>query len=396
MVPIFRRRSIIILAVGLIIGAAAGLGYWAVSPVTLNVQAGWPLIRIEGVFDSPPAVYGSTVTVEPLGTGVAPTDRTTLNRRAQYWAYRLTSYSFYDFLGRELAEDVPEYAHTSEELAQMTRVRLMWGDVGTTIEIQATSQSAEESRFLATLIPQVFESYLIAEDQAMQEAQYQGSLQRFNTVKLALTEAQNELAALTSNGEAEHEDLDAAYRTAVAMIGALQIQLDNLASRLASFIAAGLGGAEYQETLAQIERVSAALAEATKERDDLEVQMQVESGDVDYAVASAKVRALAGQLNNLAAVLTSPPTELDSEQAVSGLFMAREPSSPTPVPVDKVRGRNALMIGAVLGVCGAWLGLNFKGLVRRARSSSLAESTWDLDESTWEAKEEDSDEEDMA
>ena len=46
---------------------------------------------------------------------------------------------------------------------------------------------------------------------------------------------------------------------------------------------------------------------------------------------------------------------------------------PTPadiVPVDKIRGRNALMMGAVVGVGGAWLGLNWRRLLRRMRSSA--------------------------
>ena len=118
MVPLLSRRSLIVLAVGLIIGAALGLGYWAIDPV-VDFQAGWPPVRAS---NSQP-VYESTVDIEIVHKGSTYTSVKTIQRVGEYWAAQMNTTPFLEFLSQWLAEHAPQYARTPEELDRIMRAR---------------------------------------------------------------------------------------------------------------------------------------------------------------------------------------------------------------------------------------------------------------------------------
>ncbi len=134
---------------------------------------------------------------------------------------------------------------------------------------------------------------------------------------------------------------------------------------------------EYQYVKARFGSVSADLVEARNELADLATQTGVDGLvdadllelDVAYVMTDARVRALQRELDTLSAQLVSLSTADPVEPEVLGRLIIGDPSAPTLVPPDKIRGRNALIMGAVFGVGFAWVGLNFKGLSRYARPS---------------------------
>ena len=372
MVPLFSRRSILVLSLGFILGVLGGFSYWQVSPI--EFQVGWPPIK--GLTDSPPTVYESIAKIEPVARGAASTSTKTLQRRAEYWSYRLQTSFFYEFLSQELAEQFPEYSHSTEELALMITARVKYVE-GSAVELKVTGQSKEEVTLLAAMVPELFRDYLIAEEMAEREKEYQNALEQLDKVLADLIQPSSELDSLEAQIEAERSDLEAASVVANAEIAALQLELDGLSAKLTALITEGIAGPQYDDTLTQIASVSASLAEARIELHSLEGQIRYPEESPEYIVAYAKVDALLKELRSLASYVASPPVPDAVEEEVYGLFVTREPSAPAIVPLERIRGRNALMLGAVLGVGIAWLGLNFRWLVRRRSSSHVVTSTWE-------------------
>jgi hypothetical protein len=394
MVPLLSRRCILILSLGLILGMLLGVGYWYISPVTVEAQPSWPPVSVNGLTDSPPKLYRSVVMMEGATQGASYVSTKSLQHSAEYWVYRMSTAAFYDYLIRDLAEEVPGFAEsagaTHDALVargadplsvRMISARVRYGDPITRVEVNALGRTEEAALFLAGAIPQLFEEFLIAEEKALRQAEYEEDLLRIESLKSDLVEARHELAVLTSNGDSEYADLDSSRILAEAMAAALEMQMDSLSSALAALIAGGFTlEEEYANTMSQIERVSAELAKARNELVSLEFQMQGASSDTDYAIAYAKVNALVRELDELSIRVASPPSTYDVEEVVRGLFVTYDPTPAMVLPVDKIRGRNALMMGAVLGVGGAWLGLNWRALLRRLRSSSMGAASVNVDD----------------
>lgn len=292
MVPFFSRRSILVLLLGLILGSLLGLGYWYVSPV--KTEVGWPPVHLEGLNDS--ELYQSTVTIELMAPGAGYTSVKGLQRLGEYYATKMATSTFLEFLSE--AQPAYRYPHTPEELAEMMRVRYDWKNEGPAIEIRVTSTDEGEAFYLASIVPEVFQDYLIEQEGDL----YQDTLEKFDSVSAALVEARRELAALTPP-QADHVELDLSYVIAEAKVEALERELGSLAKELASLSNGG----------------------------------SMEPEELSYLIIG-------------------------------------DPSTPEVVPPDKIRGRNALMMGAVFGVAFAWAGLNFKGLVRRLRPSPYTAS----------------------
>ena len=435
MVPLFSRRSIMILVLGLIVGSLLGLGYWHILPVDANVQAGWPPLRVAGITNSRPAVYRSAVVIHVAGVGTTYTDAKELQRLGEYYASKLGSYRFLVFLGERLKEQAPELFQVLEERADELTVTdellemvttKYWYDADATAEVRVDSRDASEAVLITGIIRQTFPTYLLAEDRDKWWREYEQTLAEFNKVNAELAKATEELNDIQlsvgtldrdsayvlaeAKARALSDQLDALtgelaffiaegpegsgygdtlaaldrvnaalaqarnemtaleagldYSTAEAKVAALSRQLDALTDELAFFIAEGPEGSGYEDTLAALDRVSAALAQARNEMTALEAKAGVEGllAGLDYTAAKAKVAALDGQISILARRLASLATEEPEQLEALGLFTIGEPINPVSVPRDRMRGRNALMMGAILGLGGAWVGLNYKGL----------------------------------
>jgi DNA-binding FrmR family transcriptional regulator len=138
---------------------------------------------------------------------------------------------------------------------------------------------------------------------------------------------------------------------------------------MASFIAQDLAeGEEYQDVVSQVARVSSELARARNQLVSLEIQIEAVNTNPDIAEVSAKVGALTRELNNVSSYIVRVPSNVEIAEEVRGQFTAYDPTPVVEVPVDKIRGRTAVMMGAVLGVGGAWVGLNRRMLLDQLRS----------------------------
>jgi len=370
MVPLFSRRSILVLSIGLIVGILGGLGFWYISP--LHFQAAWPPVS----FRAAPTLYASTVIIEPVAKGAYYTSTKTYQREAEYWAYKLASSPFYNFLSSQLAKDAPEYSHTPEELALMTKVKVTYGDVMTVVQIKVSGDNKDEASYLADATPYYLQKQLIVEEMETASTQYQNTLLNIQDKQAELAKANAELDGLTvdgvtppTDGVADDSSSEADLAVAKATVQALNSQLAALTSQLATLIAGNSTGEEYQYTKSQIEMVSIALTEARANQARIEAKKQTSSISTEYTIASSKASGLAKEIDTLARSLSSLPTEATVQNEVQGLFYAHDPTDPAVVPTDKIRGRNAFMMGAVVGLCVAWLGLNFRGLVRQVGSS---------------------------
>jgi hypothetical protein len=54
------------------------------------------------------------------------------------------------------------------------------------------------------------------------------------------------------------------------------------------------------------------------------------------------------------------------------------PSDPVAVPPDRIRGRNAAMIGGICGLGVAWVAVNRKWIIRQLTSSGTTETDEDV------------------
>ncbi len=197
-VPFLGGRSllntIIILALGLIVGAGLGLGYWAMSPINATVETGWPPVRIaKPLLD----VYQSTVKIRITGPGSAYASRTTLRRWGEYYAdSRMNTTPFFEFLSQKLAVELPEYSHSAGELSQIVRAVYAYKSDVPAIEIKVTSPDEREAYFLASMIPQAFQDYLVVEEYNLRLEEHQRIQEEEQGIKTDLLKAEGELAQM--------------------------------------------------------------------------------------------------------------------------------------------------------------------------------------------------------
>ena len=80
---------------------------------------------------------------------------------------------------------------------------------------------------------------------------------------------------------------------------------------------------------------------------------------MEYLTASTKVEQLNMELLSLSEQLAAPVGG-STWEAVTGYLAVGDPSMPVPVVPDRIRGRNAAMIGGVVGIGVAWVFVNRK------------------------------------
>jgi hypothetical protein len=370
MIPLLSGLSIVVLALGLVAGSALGLAYWFLSPSISEIQASQlpPVPSFTGPEGGP---YQSTVSVQIMSRGDSYTLKD-IQRAAEYYAAKMRSLSFLEFLNQKVHEERPESPHSPVELGQLLRIRYDYKSDNPAIEIRATSPDDEEVFLLTSIIAEAFEEYLIEEGRNLALEDYQSKLNEMESVRAALVDAEKELAALSLVEAAYDLSLDEAYVALDAKVVALEAELEIRARELATLIAEGDTGQDYIDALTAIERASTALSEARKERSDLQARATMEDFEnrLVYVNANAKVQRLSRQLDDLAKSLASSSVE-NTEAPGDFIFRALgQPSLPIYVPPERVKGRNALMMGSLFGVGAAWIALNRRWLGQVLSGSS--------------------------
>ena len=368
MVPLFSRRSITVMLVGLLLGGGLGMGYWALSPtVNIEQEMGWPPIRVA---EPLPDLYESTVKIQLEARGPTNTYLRGTRQQGEFWITKIHAYRFWQFLGEQVLEENPQFYHAPEELAMMILVKYDWEIETPTLELTATSPDPGEAFFLASFTPQALEDYMLEDERNVRLKDYSNALQEAESIKTAVLEAQRKLAALRTDAYSYDLNLNATYIALKAKIRALEAQVNTLATQQSTLIAEGSLEQGYTELAQQIGRASVALSEARNELASLESQSSSDhlEQNLAYAEASANVGRLQAQLNNQLDYLTESLIAASSENLEGGEVISYitvvQPTPPVELPPDRIRGRNALMAGVILGVGGAWLSLNRKWVVK--------------------------------
>jgi hypothetical protein len=160
-----------------------------------------------------------------------------------------------------------------------------------------------------------------------------------------------------------------AYTTAQNLVDKITLALVQARNELATL--QGINNSVTVQTA--FEKTSLALAEARVELSNLEDTLfsSAMSGDLDYQVAKAKDYNLNEELSSLTGKLSSLLAYNVSSAEITGYLVSGNPSMPIPVFPEKMKIKNALMLGAIIGVALAWVVLNFKWL-RKILSSPPA------------------------
>ena len=373
MVPLLSRRSVIALAIGLAVGIGLGLGYWAISPALAEFQTGMSSVQVAS---GNTALYESTANVQIMNRGASSVSVTDLKRKGEYYAAKMNTVLFFEFLSQKVAELAPQYSHSPEELVQMIRVRYDYKSDNPAIEIKVTSLEPttlyyQDVSFIASITADVFQDYLAEEERTMRLEEYQNKLKERESTRTALIDAEKELANLMLQENTYDINQDPTYITLKVKIEALELELKTQAGRLAVLIAGGDTGQDYRDVLAGIERASLALSETKSELSSLEARVALEylEESLVYSRATTKVEGLRQQLDDLTKSLVSPVIENNEGDVAFYDLVVGKPSIPTPIPPDRLRGRNAMMLGAILGLGIAFLVLNYKWLAKGMPSS---------------------------
>ena len=366
MVPFLGKKSVIALIIGLAIGVGLGLGYWALSPKISELISNISLSSTNTEYDGP---HESTVDIQIVNPGSSYMSIKDLQYLGEYYAATSNSYPFFEFLSQELSEQAPEYSKTTKQLQESIQIRYDWDSDLPTIEVKVTGDSDEEALYLAGFTPLAFQSFLIEEEIKEQEEEHQRILAEIDTIKAALLIAEEELSVLELERASYLLSNDPDYITLNAQIAALETQLDVKSHELATFISAGDSGEDYMITLAAVDRIVRALGEAKSQLTILEAQSNAGRlpEDLEYLTTKITVDQLNWELTTLNERLASYIGGTTEDEVVNYLAIGN-PSTPLPVVPDRIRGRNAAMIGGICGIGVAWVAINRKWIINQLSS----------------------------
>lgn len=377
-VPLLSRRSIVFLLTGLIVGSILGLLYWAISPSLAEME-----IEPAQSLQSHTGPYEATVSIQVVNPGPSYTSLGDLRRRAEYYAAKMNSLPFLEFLGQELAELGPQYSYTTQDLDQIIDVNYEISSEPPTIMLRLIGSNVQETLHFATLIPETFQNYLIAEETGINQQEYQNTLEKIENVKNVLLAAEKELTSLRLQASAGELENDATYLELNARVEALQLQLNSQARNLSILIAEGKSRLiiddettlNYIDVLKSFQRTSAALSEAKSELSVLKARAGIDSvvEDLEYQATKTKVDNLNRELVNLTERLSSSLGGNTQALEVIDTLAIGSASVPIPVIPDRIRLRNALSMGGVLGMGGAWVVLNRRWFTKGTESAGDSE-----------------------
>ena len=357
----FSWGSILVLALGLIIGAGLGFGYYQARP----------LINPDSVL-----TWRSEIQLQVMNLTAGYIDPTILKNRTEYYIAKTQSLSFLEYLSQKIAAEEPKYLHTANELAGIVSVEYNTSTTAivTNYKIAVTTPTAEETSFIIVRLPGIFVDYLVTEENNTRQRQYQDAVQAIETTKAALLDAERQLSAVAPEWVASDIQNNPTFVMLTAKIRALQDQLDKLTPGLADIIAQGgdTNGEEAVALIAAIENTSTALVEAQKELALLESQSTDTSSSaaLDYKLAQDKVNNLNTQLTNLEEKRDSLLVNVIDSSIVTDYLVIGNPTVPAPPSTLKLN--TAVLVGAMGGLLVAWVVLSFRWFAK-GNSKSIEE-----------------------
>jgi hypothetical protein len=146
-----------------------------------------------------------------------------------------------------------------------------------------------------------------------------------------------------------------------------------LRERLTLLTRESLTAESQPDPQAAFDRTSTALAEARTELAVLKAQAGNKrlAENLDYQLNQGKIENLNAQLATLNQRLNSSLASYNDPAQAANYLTLGNPSIPEPVlPITL---RDALLLGAVIGVGGAWVVLNFKWLIKGTPSTQKEE-----------------------
>lgn len=210
-------------------------------------------------------------------------------------------------------------------------------------------------------------------DGVTQGTVYENVMEKIEAVSVALAEAKKEIAVFDSNpGENLVKNLD--YRLTQIKVDALNAELVILQERLTLLSRESINRDSQSDTQAAFERTSVALAETRSELKILESQVGYDqlAIDLNYQVAKEKVDNLNDRMEDLARKLSLLLGERAEPSDITGHLVAGKPSIPYPVLPERPQARNTLLMGAIIGIAGAWVLINWRWIAKVMLSSSTA------------------------
>lgn len=375
MVPILSRRSVVVLTIGLIVGIFGGLAYWFISPSLNSTYS----VSTAAQEDTTPVMWGnykgpyeSTVYVQIVNPGSSYTSLTDLRRTAEYYAAKANTFPFLDFLAEKLDESALEYSHTTTELDQMIFVDYDSNEDVPVIEIRTIGATMEETLYLTGFVPIVFKNFLADEEDKLRLQEYDLLVEDIGAVKQTLLDANQELAVYSLAGVVSNIENDSTYISLTAKVSALGAELNRQAGQLATLIAIDDHSQASFDAVTAVEKTSVALAETKSELAILVAQRNMDyiGQNLDYQIARGRVDNLSQELASLTDSITSLLTGYSAEPTAFEYMVIGTASAPTP-SIDRIRGRDAGVLGAIFGVGVAWVTLNFRWLVKGMPSSSF-------------------------
>jgi hypothetical protein len=313
MTPIFSRRSMLVLLLGLIVGLGLGLGYWAFSPASVVIEEAPPPAPSGGFLQSlgigpPPPIepWRSEVSIQIVNPGSTFITIGQLANIGVYYAAKTESLPFLQFLSLDLAKSSPLYNHTVAELDSIINTTYDARAEQPTIRLQVTTPTADEASFLAGRIPEVFQAFLIAEENNQRVKTRENILVSIEDVKKAIIESEREVSILQAQGISSI-DKDPTYIALATRVTALQLELERQANIIVIMTYQGYSDnssnikQEYEKALKDIEQVKADILIAAQEANTLAGQRSNTDirNDPSYLILTAEVTSLQTRINTI-------------------------------------------------------------------------------------------------
>jgi len=211
---------------------------------------------------------------------------------------------------------------------------------------------------------------------------YTDTLEKVETAGAALSEARKELAILESQSGSDSSAESLEYQLTRARADDLSLELSILRDRLTVLTREILEEESQPDIQAAFEMTSAALSEARKELAILESQSGNGNSaeNLEYQFTQAKIRNLNDKLADLTMKLSFLIGGNVNPAEITDHLIAGNPSMPVPELPERMSARNALMMGAIVGIGGGWAILNFRWIAKGMPKSSTPRRDEDEEE----------------